>query len=168
MRADSEVLTASRAAARARAAGVLLAAGFLAVIAGVPLLDAFAGMRRERPADESRWPLTAALGEWLVAAVSGADAGTASARVESTIEERSTVGAWALAQGQAALVAGLGAGTDKVLRGRDGWLFFRPAVESVTGRAFLDLPRPQGVAAVTRARPCCASPASSPAVGSGS
>ena len=32
----------------------------------------------------------------------------------------------------------LGAGNERVYPGRDGWLFYRPDVEYVTGRGFLD------------------------------
>jgi alginate O-acetyltransferase complex protein AlgJ len=44
---------------------------------------------------------------------------------------------------RAVLVGALGGGAEEVLRGRAGWLFFRPAVESVAGPAFL-APRPAG------------------------
>jgi alginate O-acetyltransferase complex protein AlgJ len=122
---------------KGRAAALLLTAGLLAMAAGVPLLDLLAELRRERAAGEARWPLAAALAEAFGSAASRSGARTAGARLESTLEARSTVGAWALAKGQGMLVGALGAGTDRVLRGRDGWLFFRPAVESLTGRGFL-------------------------------
>ena len=32
----------------------------------------------------------------------------------------------------------LGAGNERVYVGRDGWLFYRPDVEYLTGRGFLD------------------------------
>ena len=129
------------AAAGAARAAALLLAGFLTVVAGIPLFDAVAELRRSRAAGEPRWPLAAALGEAFVAAASGSGARTAIARVESTLEERSAVGAWALGRGQGLLIGSLGAGTDTILRGRDGWLFFRPSVESLLGAGFLGPPR---------------------------
>jgi alginate O-acetyltransferase complex protein AlgJ len=144
MSAEGEAVSVNRTGKTARSAGALLAAGFLAVVAGVPLIDAVAELRRDRDAGEPRWPLAAALGEAIGGAASGSRSRAAGARLESTLEERSAVGAWALARGQSVLVGALGTGTDRVLRGRDGWLFFRPAVESFTGRAFLDLPPAAG------------------------
>ena len=140
MRADGETMSANRAAAMARAAGAMLAAGFLAVVVGIPLVDAMVGLRRERTAGEPRWPMAAALGEAFGAAASGSGWRTSGAHVESTLEERSAVGAWVLPKVQGVLVGDLGTGTDRVLRGRDGWLFFRPAVESLIGRGFVAAP----------------------------
>ena len=140
MQESAKRAAAGGATGLGQAAALLLAAGLLAVVAGIPLFDAVAELRRERTAGEPRWPLAVALGEAFGAAANGSGWRASGARVESTLEERSTVGAWVLPQVQGALVGDLGTGTDRVPRGRDGWLFFRPAVESLIGRGFLAAP----------------------------
>jgi len=57
---------------------------------------------------------------------------------EDDLEERSRVGAAIRPRLQALLTERLGVGNEQVYRGRSGWLFFRPAVDHLTGPAFLD------------------------------
>jgi hypothetical protein len=57
---------------------------------------------------------------------------------ETALEDRSSVGRLLRPPVQAVLSGGLGAGNERVYIGRDGWLFYREDVESLTGRAFLD------------------------------
>jgi hypothetical protein len=56
---------------------------------------------------------------------------------EESWEQNSVVGGALLSPVQAALVH-LGLGNEKAYLGRDGWLFYRPDVDYVTGPAFLD------------------------------
>jgi hypothetical protein len=55
---------------------------------------------------------------------------------EKELETESVVSEWLLPRVQLALVK-LGAGNEQVYLGRDGWLFFRPDVDYVTGAPFL-------------------------------
>jgi hypothetical protein len=59
-------------------------------------------------------------------------------RFESALEDESPVGRLLRPPAQAVLSGGLGAGNERVYVGRDGWLYYRPDVEYVTGRGFLD------------------------------
>lgn len=56
---------------------------------------------------------------------------------EKELETESVVSEWLLPRVQLALVK-LGAGNEQVYLGRDGWLFYRPDVDYVTGPPFLD------------------------------
>ena len=57
---------------------------------------------------------------------------------ESALEDQSAVGRALRPQAQRVLSGWLGAGNERVYIGRDHWLFYRPDVEYVTGRGFLD------------------------------
>jgi alginate O-acetyltransferase complex protein AlgJ len=57
---------------------------------------------------------------------------------EDRLEEDSVVSRAVLPAAQWVLTAGLAAGNQKTYAGRGGWLFFRPAVDSLTGPPFLD------------------------------
>jgi SGNH hydrolase-like domain, acetyltransferase AlgX len=57
---------------------------------------------------------------------------------EKSIERESVVSAWLLPRVQVLLSGKLGAGNEQVYLGRDGWLFYRPDVEYITGPPFLD------------------------------
>jgi alginate O-acetyltransferase complex protein AlgJ len=57
---------------------------------------------------------------------------------ESALEDGSRVGRTLRPPTQRVLSGWLGAGNERVYIGRDGWLFYRPDVESLTGRGFLD------------------------------
>lgn len=56
---------------------------------------------------------------------------------EKDLETESVVSEWLLPRVQLALVK-LGAGNEQVYLGRDGWLFYRPDVDYVTGPPFLE------------------------------
>jgi len=132
----------------------LLALSFLIIVFGMPAFDAVAELRRSRTsAAEERWPLGGRLIDLLRSPVrhatvpgSGPQAGlrgtlaaiqSAELAVEDAVGDRSVVGAWVFARLQEFLVGRLGAGSDEVLRGRDGWLFYRPAVDALMQRGFL-------------------------------
>ena len=57
---------------------------------------------------------------------------------ETALEDQSSVGQLLRPPMQLALSAWAGAGNERVYVGRDGWLFYRPDVEYVTGHGFLD------------------------------
>ena len=57
---------------------------------------------------------------------------------EAALEDQSAVGRALRPPAQAVLSRWLGAGNERVYVGRDGWLFFRSDVESVTGPGFLE------------------------------
>ena len=67
---------------------------------------------------------------------------------ERGLEDESRIGRLLRPPAQVVMTGWLGAGNERVYRGRDGWLFYRPDVEYVTGRGFLD-------AAQTRAADRC-------------
>ncbi|MDP1570908.1 MAG: hypothetical protein Q8L86_12995 [Vicinamibacterales bacterium] len=77
-------------------------------------------------------------GSWarLVQANRAALARTAA--FETALEDQSPVGQRLRPPVQAVLSGWLGAGNERVYVGRDGWLFYRPDVEALTGRGFLD------------------------------
>jgi alginate O-acetyltransferase complex protein AlgJ len=57
---------------------------------------------------------------------------------ETALEDQSEVGRALRPQTQRVLSGWLGAGNERVYVGRDGWLFYRPDVEYLTGRGFLE------------------------------
>jgi alginate O-acetyltransferase complex protein AlgJ len=57
---------------------------------------------------------------------------------ESALEDQSAIGRALRPPTQLVLSGRLGAGNERVYVGRDGWLFYRPDVEYLTGRGFLD------------------------------
>ncbi len=57
---------------------------------------------------------------------------------EKELETDSVVSQWLLPRVQSVLTRRLGAGNEQVYLGRDGWLFYRPDVDYVTGPPFLD------------------------------
>ncbi|MFL6568993.1 MAG: alginate O-acetyltransferase AlgX-related protein [Chthoniobacterales bacterium] len=56
---------------------------------------------------------------------------------EKTLEAESVVSQWLLPRAQSILIGKLRAANEQVFLGRDGWLFYRPDVEYVTGAPFL-------------------------------
>ncbi len=64
-------------------------------------------------------------------------------RFEEGLDEASFVAARALSRFQWIMTKHLKAGNEQVVLGRRGWLYFRPAVDSITGPGFLD---PQALA----------------------
>jgi SGNH hydrolase-like domain, acetyltransferase AlgX len=57
---------------------------------------------------------------------------------EKTMENESVVSLWLRPRLQAILTENLHAGSEQVYPGRDGWLFYRPDVDYITGPPFLD------------------------------
>jgi alginate O-acetyltransferase complex protein AlgJ len=58
--------------------------------------------------------------------------------VEEQLESDSVVSEWLLPRVQALLTAKLGVGNEQVYLGQDGWLFYRPDIDYLTGPPFLD------------------------------
>ena len=59
---------------------------------------------------------------------------------ERRIDQESVIGKALRPRAQLLMTGWLGAGNERVYPGRDGWLFYRPDVEYVTGRGFLEAP----------------------------
>ncbi len=57
---------------------------------------------------------------------------------ERTLENGSLIGRSLRPPAQVVMTGWLGAGNERVYAGHDGWLFYRPDVEYVTGQGFLD------------------------------
>ncbi len=57
---------------------------------------------------------------------------------EAALEDQSVIGRALRPPTQRVLSGWLGAGNERVYVGREGWLFYRPDVEYLTGRGFLD------------------------------
>lgn len=57
---------------------------------------------------------------------------------EKALEGDSIVSQWLLPWAQSVLIGHLRAGNEQVYLGRDGWLFYRPDVDYITGPPFLD------------------------------
>ncbi|HYJ05364.1 MAG TPA: hypothetical protein VEX43_09535 [Chthoniobacterales bacterium] len=58
--------------------------------------------------------------------------------VEEQLESESVVSEWLLPRVQSVLAGKLGVGNEQVYLGQNGWLFYRPDVDYVTGPPFLD------------------------------
>ncbi len=135
----------------------LLIAGFLTVIVVVPVVE-LAGLRALRAQGlSSAWshlarlpaelrsrapdstvstPESASAWEHLV--VANRSVLTAISRFELGLEDESLLGRTLRPPTQAVLTGLLGAGNERVYWGREGWLFYRPDVEYLTGRGFLE------------------------------
>jgi alginate O-acetyltransferase complex protein AlgJ len=128
---------------------------FLASIGIAPALE-WPGRRAMDDADapETAWSHLAGLGEQIperLAGETGRQAGLARrivvanrtvleglAAFENGLEDESRIGRLLRPRAQLALSGWLGAGNERVYLGREGWLFYRPEVEYLTGPGFLD------------------------------
>jgi alginate O-acetyltransferase complex protein AlgJ len=118
-----------------------LTAAFLALLASVMALE----IRRELDRPNSPWrELAAAPGNgWRALAQSGPIAANrqvlaAITGFEDALKERSVVTERVGRDIQFILTRWLNSGTDQVVKGRRGWLYFRPALDYVTGSGFLE------------------------------
>ncbi|HYG62873.1 MAG TPA: hypothetical protein VEL74_09855 [Thermoanaerobaculia bacterium] len=127
----------------------LLAGLFLGLVVGVPALQLTGGWAGGNPFRQLAESLPGAMeasrqeGLWsanrtLLASMN---------RFEDRLEEESWVVERLLPPVQGVLTGVLGVGNQQVYTGRDGWLFYRPAVDSLTGPGFLG----SGVLAARRA-----------------
>lgn len=132
---------------------------FLAVITAVPLLQTgreFAAIRAGKESDRklpqsfdvfsfllpSRAELTtpASAQEGLLAAGSRVNARILRdiQTYETDLKERDTLMQWLIPRMQVPVTAWLKGGNEDAYCGRDGWLFYRRDIDSLTGRGFLD------------------------------
>ena len=91
--------------------------------------SAASGSAASSPESGSLWQDIVRANRGVLAAISGFELG---------LEDESLLGRTLRPPAQAVMTGWLGAGTERVYRGRDGWLFYRPDVEYVTGRGFLE------------------------------
>lgn len=75
------------------------------------------------------WPLIVSTNRIVLAGLSD---------LERTLDDVSLLGRSLRPPAQLLMTGWLGVGNERVYPGRDGWLFYRPDVEYITGRGFLD------------------------------
>ncbi len=128
-------------------ATLLLLAGFLATICVVPLIQLCSELRQPRAgAGLPMFDIFKPLPGWkkIRAVRHPADVWNLLPRrtelkaAEKGLEDQSVVSQWLLPRVQTILTSALGVGNEQAFVGRNGWLFYRPDVEYVTGPAFLD------------------------------
>ncbi len=59
-------------------------------------------------------------------------------KYEAGLESESVMSAWVIPRMETILIGMLGAGNEKVYRGRNGWLYYRPDLDVLTGPGFLE------------------------------
>jgi hypothetical protein len=131
----------------ARGACMLLVALFVLTIGVAPILQFAAELQTVRPGSSlPMFDVFKVLPSWhrIVAARSPAELGGLLPRAEEiksaekAMEKQSVVLTWLRSRTQTILTGILRAGSEQVYPGRDGWLFYRPDVDYVTGPPFLD------------------------------
>lgn len=116
-----------------RGTAIALVAGFVLLLAGVPLHQAWCELRAGTPVhalDLLRKPPH--LSDFRLH-----DEGNPLRAFEQSLVDASIARKALAPQVQALLSGALGAGSDYVVRGRGDWLFYRPCVDYVSGPAFL-------------------------------
>ena len=103
-----------------RAARVVVSC-FLAIVVSVPIIDQSSGAA-------VAWRQIRHDRDWQ----------TSLRNVESSLEDRSRIARIVRPLAQSALASTLHTGSDQVILGRNGWLFYAPDVRHVTMRGFLD------------------------------
>jgi alginate O-acetyltransferase complex protein AlgJ len=124
---------------------------FLALIAAVPVLELARSVRgdataswvelRGLPAEVTSSVATARVngeGLWRQVVAANNAIRDACRRFEDALEDASVIGNASRAYVQLALTSWFGAGTEGVLPGRSGWLFYARDVHYVTGAGFLE------------------------------
>ncbi|MDQ6860420.1 MAG: hypothetical protein M3032_04595 [Verrucomicrobiota bacterium] len=112
----------------------ILIALFLVTITAVPVIQLAVEWQRTHAL--RAMPMFATFGEVL--RLSGALPHANDLRAaEKTLESDSVVSQWLLPHGESVLIGKLHAASEQVYPGRDGWLFYRPDVDYVTGPPFL-------------------------------
>ena len=126
---------------------------FLLAISVVPLVE-MAGIRMRGsdrsatwselaelpPAIRSRWSEATARSEtsWRTAVLANREVLSRLSSFENALEDESLLGRTLRRPAQRVMAGWLGSGNERVYIGRAGWLFYRPDVEYITGRPFLD------------------------------
>ena len=144
---EEEAELALKGTLLARGAALMLIVGFLATICAVPLVQ-FCSELRQTPSAGSlpMFDIFKALPGWknFRAVRRPADLWNLLPRrqelkaAEKGLEDQSVVSQWLLPRVQTILTGELGVGNEQACAGRDGWLFYRPDVEYITGPAFFD------------------------------
>jgi alginate O-acetyltransferase complex protein AlgJ len=83
---------------------------------------------RAKPQRDGPWTVLVSTNRIVLAGLSG---------FERALEDESLIGRSLRPGAQAVMTRWLGAGNERVYVGREGWLFYRPEVEYLTGRDFL-------------------------------
>ncbi len=131
-----------------------LVACFLAGIAAVPLIDMAAARPWEAGNPGGPWTQFAELPQEIRSHLSGSAAPGANlwrrvvsanrevlsrlSTFERALDDESLLGRILRRPAQRAMAGWLGSGNERVYIGREGWLFYRPDVEYITSRRFLD------------------------------
>jgi hypothetical protein len=112
------------------AAGLVPLAEWRAVSArSRDIVSAHAANVREQREVEGLWRRTIATNRAVLGGL---------AEFERTLEDESFIGRALRPRAQVVMTRWLGVGNERVYAGREGWLFYRPDTEYVTGRPFLD------------------------------
>jgi alginate O-acetyltransferase complex protein AlgJ len=144
---EEEAELALKRTTLSRGSALLLIAGFLATICAVPLIQFCSELRQTRAgAGLPMFDIFKALPGWkrIREARRPADVWNLLPRrtelkaAEKGLEDQSVVSQWLLPRVQTILTSALGVGNEQACVGRNGWLFYRPDVEYVTGPAFFD------------------------------
>jgi hypothetical protein len=144
---EEEAELALKKTVLSRGATLMLIAGFLATVCAVPLFQLCFELR-QKPAGGSlpMFDIFKVLPGWkkIRAVRNPADvwnllpSRTELKTSEKALEDQSVVSQWLLPRVQTVLTGALGVGNEQACVGRDGWLFYRPDVEYITGPAFFD------------------------------
>jgi alginate O-acetyltransferase complex protein AlgJ len=158
-RTDSELSREARAHLEigrtnvGRATVVFLLMFFLAAVAAVPAFE-FASARASADGETAPWGHLSRLpgemqarvttareseggGAWSLIVARNRAALAAFHAFEDALEDESRIGRLLRPPAQLLMTAWLGAGNERAYVGREGWLFYRPDVEYVTGAPFL-------------------------------
>jgi len=126
---------------------------FLTAIFSVPIVEWFGSRAARGRGDTTAWAHLTSVPEQIRAQLAGADEGHGLWRrtvlsnravlagmsgFERALENDSLLGKTLRPPAQWLMTGWLGAGNERVYPGRQGWVFYRPDVEHVTGRGFLD------------------------------
>jgi len=144
---EEEAELALKKTSFSRGAALLLIAGFLATICAVPLFQFCSELRQTRTGGGlPMFDIFKALPGWknIRAVRTPVDLWNLLPRrkdlkaAEKGLEDQSVVSQWLLPRVQTVLTGALGVGNEQACVGREGWLFYRPDVEYITGPAFFD------------------------------
>lgn len=145
----------------------LLLVCFLALIAAVPIAEIASERLHDLDAGTSAWAHLSRIPSEVQSALRSARAAAQDASLwrlivaanrqvlagmigfERALEDESLIGRLLRPPAQLVMTGSLQAGNERVYVGRDGWLFFRPDVEYITGRGFLDPVQLKGRVAAT-------------------
>jgi hypothetical protein len=135
---------------------------FIVLIALVPLIQHVLDLRAFQAGDrENAWPDSLSIFQQAPSAVAGGEGVFASNRkllkaiadYESDLEDESVLTKTLLSPVQEVLTKWLGVGNEQAYIGKEGYLFYRPGFDHVTGPPFLDPKRLERVAKAGKRQP---------------